>query len=371
MAGENTLTSVVGTPANPTTGYALIEQYLEKKYLAERTFESPLVQSKYFSKLNLPKMAGQYIKFTRRNKMRLPEVAKEGLDPLSASILSYEQLNAPIEFLNDYVSISVMAQLTSWIDLAKDAKELTFEAIRRYMNRAVQAAFLMGRPKPGYRNAAGATVGDATYPHFWTEAEATVTLFGQSFSFQAAPKYYGGGKAAFSDLQADDYATMQMFRNARVRMKNAGARPFADGKYAVVLSDSMKADLERDDEYFQAAIRNAKASDMLFKGEVADYAGCHWIVDDEPWTLQRGGSPVSLVAGGDVHVGQVIGEDSFGIMRLGGADAARPTFKVQDVSKTGNTMTIGYLVPNQQLVLQPDWAANVIAPVREPGANND
>jgi len=368
MAGENTLTSVVRTPSS-ATGYTLVEQYLEKKYLAERTFETPLVQSKYFSKINLPKMAGQYIKFTRRNKMRLPEVAKESTDPLSASILSYEQINAPIEFINDYVSISVIAQLTGWIDLAKDAKELTFEAIRRYLNRSVQAAFLMGRCKPGYRNSSGTTDG-STYPHFWTEAEATVTLYGQSFTFQTAPSYFGGGKAAFSDLQADDFVTMQLFRNARVRMKNAGARPFGDGKFAVVLSDSMKSDLERDDEYFQMAIRNAKGQDSLFKGELCDYAGIHWIAEDEPWTLARGGSAVTLVSGGDTHVAQMFGEDSFGSMSLGGANAAKPTFKVQDTSKTGNVMTIGYLVPSQQLVLQPNWAANIIAPVREPGSNN-
>jgi N4-gp56 family major capsid protein len=370
MAGENTISSVVGTPSAPTTGYTVVEQYLEKKYLAEREFNTPLVQSSYFSKLNLPKMAGQYIKFTRRNKMRLPEVAKESTDPLSASILSYEQINAPIEFINDYVSISVMAQMTSWLDLAKDAKELTFEAIRRYLNRAVQSAFLLGRAKPGYRNASGVTVGDATNPHFWTEAEATVTLYGQSFTFQKAPCYFGNGKTAFSDLQADDYATIQLFRNARVRMKNAGARPFGDGKYAVVLSDSMKSDLERDDEYFQMAIRNQKGQDSLFKGEIADYAGIHWIGEDEPWALERGGSDVTYVSGGDTHVAQMFGEDSFGVMRLGGMDAARPTFKVQDTSKTGNVMTIGYLVPSQCLVLQPDWCANIIAPVREPGANN-
>ena len=370
MAGENTLSSVVGTPASPTTGLTLIEQYLEKKYLAEREFNTPLVQSSYFSKLNLPKMAGQYIKFTRRNKMRLPEVAKESTDPLSASILSYEQINAPIEFINDYVSISVMAQLTSWIDLAKDAKELTFEAIRRYMNRAVQASFLMGRVKPGYRNAAGATVGDATNPHFWNEAEATVTLYGQSFTFQTAPSYFGNSRAAFIDLQADDFVTMQLFRNARVRLKNAGARPYPDGKFVAVLSDSMRADLEMDDEYFQMAIRNQKGQEGLFKGEIVDYAGIHWVAEDEPWVLERGGDGVALAPSGDVHVSQLFGQDSFGTMRLGGADAARPTFKAQDVSKTGNTMTIGYLVPTQQLILQPDWCANIIAPVREPGANN-
>ena len=108
---------------------------------------------------------------------------------------------------------------------------------------------------------------------------------------------------------------------------------------------------------------------MLFKGQLADYAGMHWIVDDEPWTLEHGGNGVTLAPDGGVHVAQVFGRDAFGVMRLGGKDAVRPTFKMQDISVTGNKITLGYMIPSQQLVLNDEWCANFIAPVSEPGKN--
>lgn len=364
---DNTISAITGTPGN-TSGYTVVEQYLVEQYLAERTFETPLAQSGYGSKMNLPKRKGQYCKFTRRNKLRTPEVAVEATDPESGATLSYEQINVPIEFIDDYIAISTMAADTSWLDLAKDAKELTFEAIKRYLNRATQAAFLMGRCKPGHRNSSGVTTGAASYPHFWTTPEATVTKYGVSFTFDPAPRYFTGGAKNFAELDGNKLFTMQAFRDIGVRLRNSGA-PKINGKYIAVISESIKADLEKDDTYFQAAIRNQAASTKLFNGELADYAGFHWVMDDEPWCLEMKGDQWKHVDGGNVHVAQVFGQDAFGYLRLGGQDSSRPTFKVQDISKTGNLMTIGYIIPTQVAVLNRKWCANLIGPVGQPGNN--
>lgn len=370
---DNLLSNVVGTPSDPTAGLAAVEEYLVTSLLEEREYNTPLAQTKYASNRNLPKKMGQYAKFTRRQKIRSPEVAKEATDPLSAAPVSYEQLRVPIEWINDYAAVSLFLEDTSWLDVAEDFKELTVEAIRRYMNRAVQAAFLNGRYKPGYRNSSGVTVGDATYPHFWTEAETTVTLYGQSFAFKKAPRYYGGNKENLDAVNpATDYATMDLFRRIRVGLRNSGT-PTINGKYVAVISEAVAADLKRDDKYFEAAIRNSKASDMIFEGQLSDYDGWHWVLEDEPWTFNAAGNgsdETALLTSGNTHVCQVFGQDAFGHLRLGGKQTVRPKFKVQDISVTGNRTTVGYVFPFQAMILNPDWCANVIVPVRDNIVNN-
>ena len=54
---DNTLTTVHGTPDDAAAGYTLVEEYLEKKYLAERSFNTPMNNGKYHTRLSLPKRA--------------------------------------------------------------------------------------------------------------------------------------------------------------------------------------------------------------------------------------------------------------------------------------------------------------------------
>lgn len=363
---DNT-TSTVG--ANSSGGPVLVEKFLSKEYLKEREFNTPLANSKYMSNMAIPKMAGQYIQMTRRKKLRQPEVARENLDPNSGAQLAYEQINVPIEFINDYIAISTIAQMTSWIDLAKDAKELTFEAIKRYMNTATQAALFAGRFKPGLRDANGVTIGDATNPHFWATREASPSLYGNTFNFQTCPHYYANGRDTWANVDMGDRFTMADFTRVHTRLKNSGAKKI-DGKYVAVISDSIKHDLEQDDEYFAAAIRSQSQSAKVFDGELADYGGLHWVLDDEPWTLEPGATnQYKRQESGRIHVAHIFGQDCFGYLKLGGKDAAKPEFKVQNISKTGATMTIGYLVPFQAAVTNRLWGANLIGPVSEPGSN--
>lgn len=361
----NTLDTVTNTAG---TTKVLVEEYLEKKYLAEREYETPLAQSAYGSARNLPERSGQHVKFTRRNKLRLPEVAKLSTDPLSDATLSYEQKLVPIEFINDHTSISVLTQQTAWIDLAKDFRELTGEAIMRYLNRAVQAAFLGGRYKPGYRNASGVTVGDATYPHFWTSTEAAYSpSWGGTFTFEAGFKSYTAGRTQFSDLLASDYVKMDDFRRMRVKLATNGAK-MVGGKYIAAISEAIQADLERDDEYFRMAIRNGKASDKLINGEIVDYAGFKWVKQDEPWILAThadGGDGTKLEADGKIHVAHVFGQDAFGYLRLGGKNASKPQFKLQDLTTTGKVITLGYVLPFQAMMLNGDWGGSLLCPVRD------
>ena len=370
MVTDNLLSTVFGTAGDPAAGKTLAEYFLQRQYLKSREFNTPLVQPAFFSKLNLPKKAGQYAKFTRRGKLRGPETATDAADPESGAVLQYEQLHVPIEYINDYIGIGTQTQDTAWIDLAKDGKELIFEALRRYHNRHAQGTMLAGRYKPGHRNSSGVTTGAASYPHFWTEVQATYSPdWGGTFTFPAAPRYFANGKGAFADLVPDDRHKMDDYRRAVTRLRNAGANPMANGMFPAVISNAVEEDLQRDDKWFAQAIRDKRGQDALIKGHITDYAGITWILEDEPWCLELGGDQYALNTAGRVHVSQVFGMDAFGVMRLGGQDAGRPTFKIQDISVTGNRVTIGYLVPTQKYLLNRAWAANVIGPVTNPEAN--
>ncbi|NCC50219.1 MAG: hypothetical protein EOM20_03290 [Spartobacteria bacterium] len=356
---SNLTSSVHGTPSDAASGLTLIEEYLDKKLLEEGEIQTPLAQSGYGDERNIPKMAGQFAKFTKRKKLRLPEKATEGSDPSSYASLAYEQMLAPIEFWNDHTAISTISSMTSWLELAKDYKELTFEAIRRFMNRQVQAGFLMGRAQPGARGADGS----ASTP-FYTAAEATATLWGLSFSFKAAPSYFANRKAKFSDLDPmQDFLKMDDFRRLRVIL-GENCAPTIEGKYVAVISEAIQADLERDEEYFAAAIRNPVSSKKMFAGEIADYAGFKWVLDAEPYRLGTKSS-VKLVENGPLHVAQVFGKNAFAYLRLGGEKGAKPGIKVQDISTTGSLTTMGYLFPFQSLITNENWCANLIAPVRD------
>ncbi len=355
------LSTVTGTPGN-TAGLTLVEQYLDKSYLSSQEFETPLAQTKYLSQRNIPKMAGQYIKLTRRSPTRLPEVAKESTDPLSYADQKYEQINIPIEWVNDHYAISKMAQDTSWIDLAKDAKEEIFVAMRRYLNRTVQAAMLGGRYKPGYRNSSGVTVdGDSTYPSPWYEEESTVTLYGGSYTFLKFPQIYANGVETFAALTGVQKPNFSDLRKIRVRLMNRGAKKF-NGKFVAVVSDAVIADLEVEDELFQAAIRNQAQSNKLFAGEIVDYAGFHFVREDEPWTMKIGDGGVKKAANddGEVHVCQIFGMDAAAFLKLGGEKAVKPSFKVQNISTTGKVTTIGFCVPHQVAVTNENWGVNYL-----------
>ena len=360
---DNLFSTIHGTAADSVNGLTAVERFLFTKYLTEREFETVLANNRWGSKNSIPRRVADHVRFTRRKKLRLPEVGTEGADPQSGATLAYEQLEAPIEFVKEFVAIGTEVESLTWLNLAQDARELMNEALRRIMHRRAQGAFLMGRVKPGKRNSSGVTDGSSDFPNFFEEEESSFTKRGVTYVFPAAPSFFVSGKDAFTELDAQDRHKMIDYESARVRLSNSGA-PKINGKYVAIISDAVKDDLMRDDQFFAASIRNMRASDMLFEGNISTYKGIIWMEDDEPWTLQIGGDGLKFVQSEKVHVSQMFGKDAFGYLRLGGKNAASgASFKAQDISKTGSLMTIGYSVPYQVRILNESWCVNIIGPV--------
>ena len=342
-------------------GKAAIEKYLYEVFLEREVWETPLANTKYAKKFRIPMMRGQYVEFTRKNTIRTPQKLSETnptSDPASGAGLGVQKQKLPIEFLQEYVGVGQTAQLTTWWDLEEWAKDELQEALLLRQHQLMQNAFLVGRMLPGVWAADGTAA-----TGFDAAVQATaVSMFGTTFTFDAAPKFYAGGKEAFNSLEPGDRATFTDLGRIKSKLALAGAKKI-DGLFPCWLSTSMADDLAKDDKYF-AAMVNAFKGEGLKAGMLTDYKGYRFILDDKAFTEEFGAENVRA-ANGQVHAAIIAGKNSFAYLDLGDKRAPKPKFKVQDISKTGVEKTIGYLVPGQQGIIKKEWCAVYKAPVSE------
>jgi N4-gp56 family major capsid protein len=321
----------------------------------------------YLDDRGIPSQDGQYIQMTRKDRLRRPEhvnLADETADPASGAKMSTEVIKVPLEFIHEYADIGTIAQMTSWIDLENWADEDLPMALKRRMHELTQNAFVVGRYTPGRY----ASDGSVSVP-FDTTPESTVTLYGNSFTFQKAPTYYVNGRTNFSAIDAADRVTWADLSRIHTRLSNAGA-PKLNGHYCAFISDAVKNDLMQQDQYFEAAIRNfAVGGKSLVNWQIATYRGFHFIVDDQPFTEDFAAENVRA-SWGPIHSVIITGKSSASYVNWGNKRTKmKPKFKVQDVSKTGKATTIGYTVPFQVAVTNRAWCAVLKTPVSESAVN--
>ena len=337
---------------------ALVEKYIEKKFLERRSYDTVLVGSEWLQKFSIPQKSGQFLEATRKGFFRRPQnvsIASPGSDPLSGAGLATVKVKFPMEFIHEYVPVGAQAQLTTWIDLEAWIEEDLPLALKRRRHELVQNAFVVGRFLPGVYDANGA----ASTP-FDATVEATVSIYGISFTFKKAPAYYASLKPTFAAMNEGDRATFADLETIKVRILNAGG-PRVDGMLACYLSDAMATDLANDDKYFLAMV-NAFKGEGLKKGVLGDYKGFRFMIDDQPYVENWGAENVRATTA-PIHSALITAKGAVGTLDLGGKNTPTPKFKVQDITKTGGEKTIGYTVPNQAAVVTPEWCAVYKAPV--------
>lgn len=356
----------LNTILDDSSNRALVEKYLETKLLERKDYETVLANNEYAQEFRLPEGSGQYVEATRKGRFRRPQNldnASPQSDPASGASMAVEKVKFPVEFIQEYLPVGTVAAITSWMDLEAWANEDLPVALKRRMHELTQNSFVVGRFRPG-KWAADGTESVA----FDAAAEATVTIYGVSFTFKSAPKYYAGLKPAFGVMNENDRASFADLDVIRVRLARAGA-PKVNGVYPCFVSDAMAMDLAKDDKYF-AAIVSAFKGEGLKTGTLAEnYKGFKFIIDDEPYSENWGAENVRASAGA-VHTAIICGKGAHAYLNLGGRRTPRPKFKVQDLSKTGVEKTIGYLVPFQSAIVNDDWCAVYKAPVSVTEANN-
>jgi hypothetical protein len=357
---SNTLATILDQDGNR----ALVEKYLETKLMERRDYDTVLMNSAYLDTFRIPDMSGQYVEASRRNFFRMPQKLPNNArtsDPASGASMGYQKVKLPMEYIQEFVPVGVVASWTSWDDLKDYAETDLVVALDRRRHQLTQNAFKVGRMTPGVWAADG-TASTA----FDASAQASPTIDGVSFTFNQATHYFVNQKPSFAALDVGDRHTMADYKRARVRMANSGA-PKVKGKLISVISEAIQADLMEDDKYFRAAIHAFNGKGIV-EGQIAEYDGLHWVIDDEPFTEDLGTANVRAT-NGQVHTGIVMGAHCANYVKLGSKSVPRPKFKVQDLSKTGVEYTIGYLVPFQVGVVRSDWCATVAGPVSNYQAN--
>lgn len=365
----NTLASILNDAGNR----ALVEKYLSTSLLERRDWGGVMANTMYFDDRGIPTESGQYVQFTRLGRFRRPQTmdrstaSNEVADPKSGAKFSTELVTVPVEYIQEYIDISKVSQLTSWVNLERWAKEDLPMALKRRMHELAQNAPIVGRFKPGQWS----SVSDVADTAFDATKEATVSMDGVSFTFKEAPKYYAAGRASFAEMEAGDRITWADVRRIALKIKLAGG-----GNVVMFASSSVINDLMHDGadgEFFSYAIRNSDvAKEALRDNKVVKYAGVTIVEDDQPYTEDPGAENVRATDGA-IHsvVFTSTAPKAIGYINLGGKKTNfKPSFKVQDISKTGVQITIGYMVPYQVAVLNPNWCAVLKTYVSEYTPNN-
>lgn len=336
---------------------AEVQKWLLDSWLERQEYDCGLASNEYADKLTLPERGGQYLEVSRKGQPRRPQTLQHSnptSDPASGQTLSEEKLTVPIEFIQDWVGIGLVAGLTSRHDLETWAKEDLPIAAKRRFHELTQNALKVGRMTPVVYAADGTT----NIP-FDSAAQATVTMHGVSFTFLQAHHSFAGGKGAFAALTPSDRVTLEDFDREAARLAAKGA-PKIKGRYIAYISDAMKRELMKDANYRAAVLAwNGKG---IAANEIVDFGGWHFLEDDYPFT-EAFANPNVRATYGQVHTAFCFGGHAFAYLRLGGKSPLKPTFKVQDTTITGVLKTIGYTIPFQACVSNANWCGTIAGPV--------
>ena len=360
---------------NQDSAARMVEKYMRKQLLERPMREGVLAKSAYGMSLGIPTRSGQYMRLTQTKGLRRPQTMLSpgggGSDPLSPAKTGINDLDVPLEWIHEYTEIAKVASETSWLDFKNILKGGMSESLHLRVHELTQNAMFVGRYQPG-QYAADGSIATA----FDTTVEKTVTLYGNSFTFKQAPKYYAGLAADFAALVAAGTRTRYSDLDAiATRLKISGA-PRINGKYVCVLSQSMMNDMLTDpdlDPRIAAAITasSAKARKGMEDGWLGEWGQLMFMEDDYPYTVETSGVETTRAEWGDVHGAMIFGAGAWGKLKLGSQDVATmPNPKIQDITKTGYSLSIGYLVPGQVAVINPNWCATYKAVVSTSKPNN-
>ena len=350
----------------------MVEKYMRKQLLDRPKREGILAKSAYGMSLGIPTRSGQYMRLSQTKGLRRPEKMLSpggaGSDPLSPAKTGINDIDVPLEWTHEFVEIAAVTQETSWLDFKNILTGGMTDSLQLRKHEEIQNALFVGRFQPG-QYAADGSVATA----FDTVVEKTVTLYGNSFTFKEAPKYYAGGADTHTIMtEAGTKANFADLFAIATRLKLSGT-PTINGNYVCVLSRSMMDDMLTDpnlDQRIHAALiaSSTKARKGFEDGWMAEYGKVMFIEDDTPYSEDVGAENVRADWGA-VHGAMIFGAGAWGTLKLG-SQSGMPTPKIQDVTKTGHSVSMGYLVPGQAAVINPNWCACYKAMVSSALPNN-
>jgi N4-gp56 family major capsid protein len=182
------------------------------------------------------------------------------------------------------------------------------------------------------------------------------------------------GANNFAGLTEGSLLTTGHIKRMVAIARNSGA-PGAFGKlYAMVIDNAGLTQLSDDDDFLDVVKRHADMTGKALKeGDMIDWGGVRFVLQDDAYRCElnsEGGALTTRKNTGKVHVAHLLGKGAMGYVDFGGKAGKdgstgvqrrtlMPKFKVQDLSKTGTSFTIGWRIPFQACVLNNKRGLNI------------
>jgi N4-gp56 family major capsid protein len=305
----------MSSTSNLSTDIAVTQEYFEKRNLEEREFTSSLLKNA--QKPVIPSGYRDVAHFHRWNKFGLAEDVAEGADPATGEAADIVEYKVELAEIAKHIRIPKYGDAQRFSSLIEQAYDKFAEQAERTINHKLVVAI-----------DAGLVSGNSSYPAFHP--------------------LYANLKSGFGQLASDSNANVKDIQRAVSYINKQG---FSDaGKTVCSIGPWALEDMMTQDEDFRQFVKYG-GKDYLEKGQLGMWAGASFEIQHEVMRETLGGTESTYAGAGEVSTTYVyVKEVSHGVVQFSGFNGIRPKFKVQDISLTGASLSIGYRVPQGCLV---------------------
>lgn len=320
---------------------AVVAPYYHETSLMERPFDNDIWgEAKKF-----PYEGGETIHMHRWGKLPLGERLADGSDAGTGMTMDATDLIMLLDSYGSFVNVPRFGDLVRFKKIAVEARP----KLREQSERTAWAKEGIGLRQAIHGGAASMTKNTG--------------------SFDAARVIYANNRAAFANLVAGDRLSKEEIKRGVALGRKLGA-PKTE---PVLITNAWGEAALFNDPVFETMMSRGDWS-LLVKGKLPRYAGARISMMDEPLREQIAGTEnthVGHAASDVISHGATVGQgdtadqqvftsylvwpEAIGFSQVYGRDGMVPKFKIQDITRTGSNMTIGYYVDFVPIVLNKDW----------------
>ncbi len=338
-----------------TTMKGTIQGYFDRAFseLSEEEFNTPLANSAFGVKAKLAPNSGTFVQFRRFGELPLdvcaasdsPKTYGETEEPAASMALTDEVFQVSTVEIAGYIPFRPKMLSQDPADIMKISKQRLLKWARRMIHTVANDRFVV-------------PIG--------------VAMTNLSNTYVEAPQpfrtIYAGGVAGFAAMRDDAYLTLADVSRAASMLRNANV-PTINGRYACVIDSPGIEQIKLGDSRFADLIKRFEGlNNRVFgAGDMVDYGGVFFTQQSDPYRCNlpaQGGALRTRKNTGKVRVCHVFGAKAWGYLDMGDAGgeqrrALAPSFKVQDITVTGNLITCAVRMPVQAMVMDRDYGVNL------------
>lgn len=332
-----------------------VQGYFDRAFVevAEKDYETPLANSDYGVKAKLAPKNGTFVQFRSFGDLPLvtnanndsPKLYAEDEEPSAAMTLTDDVFQVSLQELAGYLNLRPRLIEQDPVDVLAMTKKRLVKWARRMIHTVVNDRFVV-------------PIGVAMTNLSNTYVQAPLPL----------RTIYAGGAAGFTGLRADSFITLADVVRGASLLRNGNVPLINDRVVCVIDSPGIQQLALGDSKFMDAIKRVEDSSQRIFgAGSTVDFAGVAFKVQSDGYRCNlssEGGALATRKSTGKVRVCHLFGENTFGYLDLGEAGSEQrkllsPSFKVQDITVTGNNITCALRFPCQAMVMQRNNGVNL------------